>query len=111
MQRLDRRDDRGGIIFPHRLIRVYVQLNLVAVGIMQVETLAYRMVAHAVDGYAGLFQVSLGGAQLIQAVAHLDADMIQPATPSGRRPRRITDLDQQQFVMSAAGRQRGRGRR
>ena len=69
MQRSDRRDHGGGIVFPHRLIRIHVEFHFVAVWIAEIEALAHGVIAHAVDGDAGSFKIFLRRAQFIQTVS------------------------------------------
>ncbi len=99
MQRFDGRQDGGGIRFPQGLIGVDVQFHFIAVRVTKVEALSHRMIAHALDRYSRVFQLTLGTAQVVQVVADFDADVVQPPSASRRRTGCIAHLDEQQLVM------------
>ena len=58
-QGLDGGHHRLRIVLPNRLIGIHVELDLISIRILQVETLAHRVIAHALNRDAGLLQVPL----------------------------------------------------
>src|SRR5690606_23421037 len=75
--RLDRGEDRLRITPPGLRIGIDVQLDLVPVGVPQVEALADGMIAHPRDRHPRPVQLRLGGAQGFERVADLDADVVE----------------------------------
>jgi len=69
---------RAGIVAPERGIGIDVQLDFNAIRIMNVERLAHAVVAHAENANAARFQLGFTGTQLVQTIAHLEGNMIQP---------------------------------
>src|ERR1700730_13799958 len=75
-QRFDRRH-HGGAILPVDAGDIDVQLDLIAVGVFDVQTVGHRVITHAGDLCAGLAHALEGVAQLVVGVAHLETEVIQ----------------------------------
>lgn len=66
------------------------------------------MVRGALNGYAARLQFLLGLAEFVQRVADLDADVIKADSGTFEGSRRVAHLDEQEFVVRAPTRERGR---
>src|ERR1700686_84875 len=99
-ERLHRRHDVFQI--PRSSGDVDVQLDLVAVGIEDVQAVGHRVIARTHDGHARLLDVLHRIAQLVVAVADLEPEVVEPDVPPLRqRLGVLPDLDEQQLVMRA----------
>src|SRR3984893_1885521 len=100
-ERLHRRHDVFQV--PRYSGDVDIQLDLVAVGVEDVQAVGHRVIARTHDGRARFLDVLHGVAQLVVAVADLEAEVIEPDVPSlGKRLGILPHLDEQQLVVSAS---------
>ena len=101
-ERFGRSEDDARIFLPG-IGYVNVKLNFIPVWIEDVETVSDGMIGHAryrnmlrLEFLESLFQVQVG-------IPDLEPDVIEAWVGSFRRRARIADLDQEKFVVGAAG--------
>ena len=88
---------------PAHTRNVNIELDLVSVGIGDVEAVAHGVIAHADHMHAGLLATTHGVAQFVVRVADLEPEVIEADVASARqRLRVLAHLDEQQFVMRPA---------
>src|SRR5580700_10096989 len=111
-QRSNRCEHQRRVRCPVHAGDVDVELDLVAVGVEDVQAVGDGVVAGAHDRGAGLLHGSQRVAQLVVGVAHLEAEVVEADVAAlGLWLGVVTDLDEQQLVMRPVrgGRERGGG--
>lgn len=78
---------------------VDIQLDLVVVRIVQVQTLTHGVICQSTDGVSRCLQTLPYPAQVIQGIADFPSYVIEPDSPSLQWAGGITHLYQQQFVV------------
>jgi hypothetical protein len=106
-QRFCRRLHPGGVALPVECRVVHEQLDFAAVGILQVKTLAHRVIGLAIDGVSLLKDARPGLIQVFQAFTDFPANVIQADAFPRQRTLCLSHLDQQQLVVGAATGQQG----
>src|SRR5262249_14043037 len=94
----------GRILTPSCWLHVDVDLDLVAVRIQEVHAVSNSMIGHSDDGHVGFAQTRNRRAQHIVALPYCQSKMVEAHAWLGRNRRGfMTDLDQQKFMVGAAG--------
>src|SRR5258708_1354579 len=103
-------EDRRRVILPGRRLDIDVELDLIAIRILDVEAMGDRVIRRTDEAGAGRLQLVSCLPQLGVGFSDLESEVIHP-DPAALRDRRrvLPDLDQKQLVMRPPGRE-GRGR-
>ena len=92
----------AGVVAPTLGLHVDVELELVAVGVLDVERVRHGVVGRADQLHAGRLEVADGVAQLVVGRADLESEVVEADTATARYRSRVgADLDQQQLVMGS----------
>ena len=97
--------DRRRVILPDGRLDIDVELDLIAVGILDVKAVGDRVIRRADQTGARGDQLISGLAQLVIGFPDLEAEVIHPDPAAlGNRRRVLPHLDQEQLVMRPPGR-------
>jgi hypothetical protein len=92
------------LVTPDLGLHIDVQLNLIPVGILDVERMGNRMVACSRDEHPGRLTRSERGTEFVVAGADFQTEVVHPdSVASAHRLSVMTNLNEEQFVMGPSG--------
>jgi len=97
----DWRHNSCGVGPPVHTEIIDVYLDLITIGIKQIETLGYPMVGSTLDSYTGINQFVARITQGLDISTDTKASMVKAPAWAWCRAGEATNLDQQQFMMGA----------
>src|SRR5579862_7719866 len=98
------------LVAPLLRLHVDIELDFVSVRILDVNAVTHAVVRHPDDRHTGSAQLRDRTPELVVTFSDLETKVIKAKARLRWNRRRAADFDQQQLVMSAAGRKRCRHR-
>jgi len=90
------------LVTPDLGLHIDVQLNLIPVGILDVERMSNRMVTGSRDEHPGRLTSAERSAEFVVAGADFQTEVVHPdSVASSQRLSVMTNLDEEQFVMGS----------
>ena len=95
--------DRRGVVLPDRRVRIDIQLDVVSVGVSDVERLADAVLTDPLDLHTVHLELRLRLPERVEIIADLQGHVIQPDVGARRASGTVTDLYEPDVMVVSPG--------